>query len=389
MAQAKKPVRFCGSKLLSETQYSASTEEFILYLKVLLDEREIRIGDLDLFLRELKKEKLINPISTPSKNKTYAFHHEQFEKIIAQSKDLILKQVATELEQIKNKTETTEKQKDQTNQKTTIAHYEIKFVPIPAGKFMMGEEGAKKKVEIKHPFEIMNTEVTQYMWVELMGENPSYFKEKDGSMKPNHPVENITWYSAAEFANRLSIKNGLPPVYDFSRLKFDPSTKPEDGSWALIKDKEGNPTDDAQSKNIIYNAPNGDVTIAKGYILPPEEYQEYLMSNLGQSKGKYHYGDDENELGDYAWYNQNSNMQTQEVMQKKTLIINGNPIYDIIGNVWNWSHNTYNSSGSHRVIRGGGWYNDARLLRSAFRNYGTPDNRWNDVGFRLLRALPE
>ncbi|MCM0604469.1 MAG: SUMF1/EgtB/PvdO family nonheme iron enzyme [Xanthomonadaceae bacterium] len=44
-------------------------------------------------------------------------------------------------------------------------------------------------------------------------------------------------------------------------------------------------------------------------------------------------------------------------------------------------------SGSNRVIRGGSWNNNAQNLRSANRNNNTPDNRWNNVGFRLLSTL--
>ena len=40
--------------------------------------------------------------------------------------------------------------------------------------------------------------------------------------------------------------------------------------------------------------------------------------------------------------------------------------------------------GSNRVVRGGGWNNDARNCRSANRNNDHPDNRNNDNGFRLV-----
>lgn len=40
--------------------------------------------------------------------------------------------------------------------------------------------------------------------------------------------------------------------------------------------------------------------------------------------------------------------------------------------------------GSNRVIRGGSWNNNAQNLRSANRNNDGPDNRNNNVGFRLV-----
>jgi formylglycine-generating enzyme required for sulfatase activity len=46
-------------------------------------------------------------------------------------------------------------------------------------------------------------------------------------------------------------------------------------------------------------------------------------------------------------------------------------------------------AGSYRVLRGGSWYISARLLRSAFRNYGNPEYRGGNVGFRLVRTSKE
>ena len=82
---------------------------------------------------------------------------------------------------------------------------------------------------------------------------------------------------------------------------------------------------------------------------------------------------------------------------------NPNKLHGIIGNVWEWTADVYKdeleggndplnmskefANGCCRVIRGGGWMDDAKYLRSAYRNRYEPDNRDRHVGFRLVRTL--
>ena len=173
-----------------------------------------------------------------------------------------------------------------------------------------------------------------------MGSNPSNF----GNCGDDCPVERVSWNDAQDFARRLSQQTG------------------------------------------------------KQYRLPSEAEWEYA-ARAGSST-KWSFGDNESQLGDYAWYNRdNSQFKTQRVAQKRP---NAFGIYDMHGNVWEWVQDCWHAnysgapkdgsawttgcSGSTRVLRGGSWVISPAGLRSAIRGRSAPDNRNLSIGLRLART---
>ena len=166
-------------------------------------------------------------------------------------------------------------------------------------------------------FSILATEVTQELYESVMGENPSNFKEEK-----NLPVEQVSWYDAVYFCNKLSAKCGLTPVY-----AVDGGTDVEKWGYAPHKGKKITGT--------VSQIENAD-----GYRLPTVEEWQYAAK--GGQEFKYSGSDKLDEVG---WYDGKSGSKTHPVAQKAH---NGYGLYDMSGNVWEWCWDSSSSNSDRR-----------------------------------------
>lgn len=115
------------------------------------------------------------------------------------------------------------------------------------------------------------------------------------------------------------------------------------------------------------------------YRLPTEEEWEHACR--AGTTTEYYWGDKFDP--EYAWCHENSNSQTHPVGLKKP---NDWGLYDMIGNVWEWTDSLWESDSSNRGLRGGSWCNNPQFLRPAYRYNDYASNRYSAYGFRLLRT---
>ncbi len=94
----------------------------------------------------------------------------------------------------------------------------IEMVDVPAGRFKRG----KQEVEIRNQYRMGKYPITRQEFKEICGQDPS---EEESSSGKEAPVQNVNWYQAISFCNKLSLKEGLEEVYqvedvDFKELSF-------------------------------------------------------------------------------------------------------------------------------------------------------------------------
>ena len=129
----------------------------------------------------------------------------------------------------------------------------------------------------------------------------------------------------------------------------------------------------------------------RGFRLPTEA--EWEVAGRAGARTMYGYGGDVSLLDRFGWFLENSG---KHVHAPRELRPSRRGLFDLHGNVWEWTHDWYGdhdmtratdplgpTGGSNRVHRGGGWDNGAAYCRSAYRSTDVPTYRPPNDGFRL------
>ena len=197
-------------------------------------------------------------------------------------------------------------------------------------------ESPRHQVTLTRAFYLGRYEVTQAQWQARMGNNPSSFRGN-----PNRPVEQVSWNDIVGFSTATGLRLPTEAEWEYSCRA---------GTTMAIHQSRPRPNG---SNSTVY-------------------------------------------LYNIAWFLGNAGERTHAVGGKDP---NGFGFYDMSGNVYEWVNDRFGSysvgaatdptgpsTGTRRVLRGGGWVSNSDNCRSSIRGRNDPDFRFNGNGFRVART---
>lgn len=247
------------------------------------------------------------------------------------------------------------------------------MVFVPGGTFQMGdtrnegESDEKERTVTLEGFWMSKYEIKQVQWEAVMGNNPSYF-----SNCSNCPVENISWYDAIDFCNKLSDLIGKQKVYK------------RDGLHVEIN------------------------RFADGYRLPTEAEWEFAAGGGVNNRTRFGNGKDilaPQEANFNGSVSYTKSYSKEGINREKTVPVgsfksNSLGLYDMTGNVSEWCQDWYNwyptkaesnplgeSIGTSKVHRGGSFGNIPSKLRVSTRAQKDPESKGRFTGLRIVSPL--
>jgi len=271
----------------------------------------------------------------------------------------------------------------------------MEFVKIPVGIFTMGspaDEPERDSDERQHDviisseFHIQISEVTVGQW-RVFAKDAGYktdaeregwswiwngkkWEKKEGcrwdapgfEQSDHHPVTCVSWNDAEEFVKWLNRKEGLTAILNFRKNEH-----------------------------------------ASIYRLPTEAEWEYACRAGTETPfytGQCMRATDANYDGRFPMPGCPGGMYRQKTTRTGSFPCNAWGLFDMNGNVWEWCEDWKGNypegrtsdpkgpeHGKKKVMRGGGWHNKARYLRSADRSTGLPDVRAHYLGFRVAKGF--
>jgi len=277
---------------------------------------------------------------------------------------------------------------------TYAAPLNLTMISVPTGSYQRDVTPAN--VSTLSAFLMSEKEITRTQFLAVMGTDPSEVSKSSGT---GDPVQQTTWYPAIDFCNKLSLAEGLTPVYtvegvDFTTLSYGDIPVASDADWNAAVATWTNtgyrlPTE----MEWIWAAMGATSDRSNGYTGTGTNTTGYTKKYAGSTET----GTDIVNIASYVWYNANSPDTTQPVGTKLKNELN---LFDMNGNVYEWCWDWYAlypadgqtdytgpATGTGRVLIGGSIGNNPGNCTVSYRepNGINPQAVSYGYGFRVVR----
>lgn len=226
----------------------------------------------------------------------------------------------------------------------------------------------QQSVRIPRRFAMATYETTVEQFLKF---RPNFDYVKSSSPDANGPIINVSWYEAAKYCRWLSEQEGIPE----DQMVYPPH----------------------KDIHVSMTLP-ADYLDRTGYRLPTESEWEYCAR--GGSRGRWCWGENPERIRLYAYSKEN----TYRAHAVGAFWPNRFGLFDVHGNVGEWCHDPFiayqkpagnrpwldypmRTPGGNRVVRGGAYSSDVWNVRNSTRISLVAQNRYDDVGFRVVRTL--
>ncbi len=262
---------------------------------------------------------------------------------------------------------------------------------VPAGDYTYGEDNTI--LNIDYDYEIMKYEVTNAQYLDYL---QTAYAAGDVWVSDGEWGEEVQGYYPGdehyEAGNRRLYQLGTPSTYNFAQISYS------NGEF-ILNAPSGFTVEDYMNHPVVRITWFGAWHFAEyhGWRLPTEH--EWEKAARGMSGYDYPWGNTINvsranywNSGD-PWDNGTTPVGFYNGQNYQGFQTTGSPspfgVYDMAGNVWNWTDSWWSSTSSSRVVRGGGWTELTLFLFSWYRYHSFTSYSLSIYGFRCVRTPVE
>ncbi|HBJ35967.1 MAG TPA: hypothetical protein DDZ51_14710 [Planctomycetaceae bacterium] len=242
------------------------------------------------------------------------------------------------------------------------------MIVLPGGEFQLGTQDNTRPAKIAGPIAVSDREVTWRQFSPMDGDRRrrTWTLQFKRPLSSDDPVFAVNWFEAVNYCRWLSMAIGLEEdSQSYVSIEMPPGIDSKSGWLELPIGTEW---------TMRLNRP--------GFRLLNEAEWEYAARLSVDAP--FNFGASEALLEDYGWHQRNSQQWCRPAAQLRPSL---GGLFDIHGNLWEWTDDWY-TPGVDRVNRGGGWLSTAWHCRSSIRRGNSPTIRSDRIGFRVALSLP-